>query len=75
MKSSIFNFISDKLDRIKRDTLIGKVEDGGIGSVNVELKLKAIETSLTKILVDQSCIFNRLRNGYLENINIDINYF
>ena len=31
IKSSIFNFICDKCNRIKRDTLISKVEDGGIG--------------------------------------------
>ena len=50
IKSSIFNFISDKRDRIKRDTIIGNVEDGGIGLVDVELKLKAIKASWTKIL-------------------------
>ena len=45
VKSSIFNFIWDKRDRIKRDTIIGNVEDGGIGLVDVELKLKAIKAS------------------------------
>lgn len=43
MKSSIFYFIWDKHDRIKRDTLID--EDGGIGLIDVELKLKAINAS------------------------------
>ena len=64
IKSSIFNFIWDKRDRIKRDTIIGNVEDGGIGLVDVELKLKAIKASWTKRLVDQSCILNRIINGY-----------
>ena len=74
IKSSIFNFIWDKRDRIKRDTIIGNVEDGGIGLVDVELKLKDIKASWTKRLVDQSCILNRIINGYLEKINIDVNY-
>ena len=63
MKSSIFYFIWDKHDRIKRDTLIGKVEDGGIGLVDVELKLKAINASLTKRLEGQFCTLNRIVNG------------
>ena len=74
IKSSTFNFIWDKRDRLKRDAIIGNVEDGGIGLLDVKLKLKAIKASWTKRLVDQSCILNRIINGYLEKINIDINY-
>ena len=52
IKSSIFNFIWDKRDRIKRDTLKGKVEDGGIGLVDVDknwkqLKLRGPNDSLS----------------------------
>ena len=52
IKTSIFNSIWDKPDRFKRDTIIGNVEDGGIGLVDVELKLKAIKASWIKRLVD-----------------------
>lgn len=45
IKCSIFKFIWDKRDRIKRDTIIGKIEDGGVGLVDIELKLKAIKAS------------------------------
>lgn len=45
IKCSIFNFIWDKRDRIKRDTIVGKIEDGGVGLVDIELKLKAIKAS------------------------------
>ena len=65
MKSSIFNLVWDKRDRIKLDTIIGKVEDGGMGLVDVELKLKAIKAWWTKRLVVQSCILNRIMIGYL----------
>lgn len=50
IKCSIFNFIWNKRDRIKRDTIIGKSEDGGVGLVDIELKLKAIKASWVKDL-------------------------
>lgn len=34
---AIFNFIWNKHDRIKRNTLIGKIEEGGIGVIDIEL--------------------------------------
>lgn len=40
-KCSIFDFIWDERDRIKRYTIIGKIEDGGVGLVDIELKLKS----------------------------------
>ena len=47
----------------------------GIGLVDVELKLKAIKSFVDKKkLVNQSDILNRIIIGYLEKINIDINF-
>ena len=34
VKSDIFNFIWNKTDRIKRNTLIGDVKSGGIGVIS-----------------------------------------
>ena len=39
----IFNFLWKKGDRIKRNTLIGNIKQGGIGIVDVESKLMAIK--------------------------------
>lgn len=36
----IFNFLWDKHDRIKRNTVIGKREDGGLGLVDIEIKFE-----------------------------------
>lgn len=38
-----FNFIWNKSERIKRNTLIGNVRNGGLGIIDVESKLKALK--------------------------------
>ena len=45
VKISLFNFIWNKTDHIKRNTIIGKISDGGVGIVDFELKLRAIKAS------------------------------
>lgn len=70
IKCSIFNFIWNKRDRIKRDTIIGKIEDGGVGLVEIELKLKVIKASLVKRLVDESCMLNNIFQGYIKKHGI-----
>lgn len=41
----IFNFLWSKKDRIKRKTLIGKENKGGINIIDIESKLKASKAS------------------------------
>ena len=41
----IFNFLLKKRDRIKRKTLIGKLERGGINIVDIESKFLAAKAS------------------------------
>lgn len=43
---AIFNFIWNKHDRIKRNTLIGKIEEGGIGVIDIELEVKSTKSIL-----------------------------
>lgn len=74
LKSSIFNFIWNKRDRIQRDTVIGRQEDGGIGVVDIESKLKALKAAWCRILIDKTCIINKLVDSYLRVLNVDINY-
>lgn len=54
VKRVIFNFIWNKHDRIKRNTLRGKIEEGGIGVIDIELKLKALKSSWVDRL-SESC--------------------
>ena len=39
----IYNFLWNKTDRIKRNTLIGDILDGGIGIIDLESKLQALK--------------------------------
>lgn len=45
MKNVIFNFIWDKRDRTKRNTVADKQEIGGKGKEVIGLKLKALKAS------------------------------
>ena len=63
----IFNFIWNKRDRIKRRTLIGNTQQGGIGIVDIESKAKAIKCSwISKLVSDNQ---NNIKT-FLENFNI-----
>lgn len=70
---AIFNFIWNKHDRIKRNTLIGKIEEGGIGVIDIELKLKALKASWVNRL-SESCLINEVINAYLKRVNLNLNY-
>lgn len=74
MKNSIFNFIWNKRNLFRRDTIIGKQENGGIGLVHIELKLKALKASWVKRLTDESNVINNIVNSYLNLMKIDLNY-
>lgn len=67
------NVIWNKHDRIRRDTVIGKQENGGKGYVDIELRLSA---SLVKRLTDEPNVINNLVNSYmyLNVMKIDLNY-
>ena len=41
----VFNFIWNKTDRIKRNTIIGHIKDGGLGIIDVESKIKALKAA------------------------------
>ena len=76
----IFNFIWNKRDRIKRNTLIGTVDNGGIGVVDILSKIKSIRTSWIKQIlnkrsplypfVNSICVENDYDLGYLVKTNI-----
>ena len=69
----IFNFIWNKTDRIKRNTMIGKIEDGGMGITDIESKFKALKASWVRKLENTDhCILSYL-NSYVPK-NIDFNY-
>ena len=44
----IFNFIWNKKDRIKRNTMIGNIYQGGINLVDIESKIKSLKAAWVK---------------------------
>lgn len=57
----------------KKDTVIGRQEDGGIGVVYIQSKFKALK-ALLRILIDKRCIIIKIMNSYLRVLNEDINH-
>ena len=47
----IFSSLWSNKDRIKRNTMIGTIEQGGIGIVDIESKLKTIKASWVEKMV------------------------
>ena len=68
----IYNFLWKKRDRIKRNTLIGKIDQGGIGIVDIENKFQAVKASWIKRLVDKESITHILLNKMLKKINMSV---
>ena len=50
IKKNIIKILLNKHDRSKRDTVIRKEKDGGVGLVDTELKFKTLKAAWSKIL-------------------------
>ena len=70
----IFNFIWNKTDRIKRNSLIAPTIEGGIGIIDIETKLKALKASWVNRLVDKNSINRIFVNCLLKDNNLSIEY-
>lgn len=74
MQRIIYNFIWDKTERIKRNTLIGSVLNGGLAIVDIECKIKALKASWVPRLLKNKNILYKILDSYCKQINIDVNY-
>lgn len=67
-----YGFLWNKIDRIKRNTLIAEYKDGGIRMVDVESTVKALKAAwiprLLKLGTHESIIFRNLRES---NLSLD----
>lgn len=68
----IFNFIWKKRDRIKRNTLIGKIEKGGINIVDIESKFLAAKASWIKRIINICSITYDSLNDMLHEMKISV---
>ena len=69
----VFNFLWKKKERIKRNTLIGKVDQGGIGIPDVESKFYAAKASWIRRILDERSIIHKILNNILKHKNISVN--
>ena len=67
----IFNFLWNNHDRIKRNTVIGDIKDGGIGLIDIESKLKA---AWVPRLLETKHAINDFVNSFFKELNIDIRF-
>ena len=76
MYSHIFNFIWNNKDRIKRKTIIGKIEEGGTGIVDVLLKFQALKAAwIPRFLRNKGrSILGEHLDHLLKSNNIDFEY-
>ena len=68
----VYNFLWKKRDRIKRHTLIGNIEQGGIGIIDVESKFKAAKSSWISRIIDKSSLIHRFITQLLKKHEITI---
>ena len=68
----IYNFIWKKRDRIKRHTLIGSIEQGGIGINYVESKFKAAKASWISGISNKGSMIHRFITQLLKKYEITV---
>ena len=74
INTAIYGFIWQKRDRIKRNTLIGKIEKGGIGIVDVETKFKALKAAwIPRIMFRKSSVYSFVSSFFMQQ-NIDCKF-
>lgn len=57
------------------DTLIGKIEKGGIGVIDTELQLKAVKAYLLNISrLSETSLNNEVINAYWERVNLNFHF-
>lgn len=70
----IYNFIWDKTERIKRNTLIGSALNGGLAVADIECEIKALKASWVSRLLKNKNILYKILDSYCKQININVNY-
>ena len=74
LNTKIYEFLWNKRDRIKRNTLIGPICDGGIKIVDIESKIKALKASWTKKIYYCENSLKDFLNSFCMKHNVDFRY-
>jgi hypothetical protein len=70
----IYNFIWKKKDRIKRNTLIGPIDNGGIGVVDILSKMKSLRALWIKQILNKRNPLYDFVNSICIESNYDFDY-
>lgn len=70
----IYNFIWDKTERIKHNTLIGIFLQGGLSIVDIECKIKLLKASWVPIFTRNKGILFNIFESYCNRLNMEVNY-
>ena len=70
----IYGFIWQKRDRIKRNTLIGKIDKGGIGIVDKESKFKALKAAWIPRIMFKKNTVNLFVSSFFMQQNVDCDF-
>ena len=67
-------FVWQKNERIKRNTIIGKIEMGGIGLVDIETKLKALKAAWVTRILNSNGLLSSYVHYLCRNNSINLNF-
>ena len=74
INKTIFNFLWDSKDRIKRKTIIGDISKGGIGITDIDLKFKALKATWLVRLIKNNCVNREVIDEILKPYDVDFEY-
>ena len=70
----LYNFLFNNHCRIKRNTLIGNLEDGGIKMIDVEASFKALKAAWVSRLLKDNLACSHVFNYYCMKLNLNSSY-
>ena len=74
LNKSIFHFIWNKRDRIKRNTMIGNISEGGISLIDIKSKIKSLKASWVGKIYSSNASLKDFINSFCIERNTDIDY-
>ena len=74
LNRTIFNFIWNTTERIKRNTVIGEISEGGIGLIDLESKLRSLKAAWVSRLLKTKHVINDFVNSFCRVLDVDITY-
>ena len=72
LKKIIFQYLWGKSHKIKRNTVIGKIEQGGLNITDIELKICAVKTSWIRKFLTAKNLLSDMVQYYISKIGVEI---